>query len=590
MAHDAAVTSSDRLEDLERTLESLREDSEVAHVLLGLSAALAEVRSVDDTLELATRMVPDLLGADQAFSVTYDAHKGTFELHAYAGFDPDGAARLRDRTIREGGLPLLKAAMTSRAPVLIDDPVASGYLPPHEAAEGGIGSYIGIPLIRWGEDFGGIGVIFHNRQSFGGKDHALARGIGRQVGVALSNARQFSLLRALSELGRTIGSRLRLAEVVDAISSGAAQLLGADYATVYLLDQSTDRLIAAGLNGHAGRLPERLSRLDLNDPQWSALRNETIAIPELAETADSPDTPTAAIAAPVRSTDTGHIAGAIVAYFSRPLKADAEEVEAIAVLAAQGAMAIENARRFERQRAVARSLQKGLLVTDIPKLDGLEIGALYEAAAGEADVGGDFFDVFELSEGSYALVVGDVSGKGAEAAAQTAMAKYMLRAFATRNPTPSSVLFHLNNALVQSFEEDRFTTIVYAVLDSASGVLTLARGGHPPPMVYRAATGDVDSVEAPGGLVGVFEDQHFEQETIHLGVGDTLLTFTDGLSEARSGTELYGRARIAAALAWFGKNDWGQPLAEKIFGAAQSFGEVSDDTVVFTVSRTALTA
>jgi hypothetical protein len=406
------------------------------------------------------------------------------------------------------------------------------------------------------------------------------------VGVALSNARQFSLLRTLSQLGRTIGSRLRVSEVIEAIGTGAAELLSADFASVYLLDQSSDRLIAAGLNGHAGRLPDHLSRLDLKEDRWKGLRDKTIWIADLADSSEPSDGPTAAIAAPIRSTETGSIAGAIVAYFSRPLTADAEDIEAIAVLAAQGAMAIENARRFERQRAVARSLQKGLLVTETPEMEGIEIGALYEAAAGEADVGGDFYDVFELSDQTYALVVGDVSGKGAEAAAQTAMAKYMLRAFATRNPAPSSVLFHLNNALVQSFEEDRFTTIVYAVLEASTGNVVLARGGHPSPMVYRAETAEVEVVEAAGGLVGVFEDQHFEQESIVLGVGDTLLTFTDGLSEARSGTELYGRARIAASFSWFARESSGSALADKIFTAAQSFGEVSDDTVVFTVSRT----
>jgi sigma-B regulation protein RsbU (phosphoserine phosphatase) len=167
------------------------------------------------------------------------------------------------------------------------------------------------------------------------------------------------------------------------------------------------------------------------------------------------------------------------------------------------------------------------------------------------------------------------------------MAKYMLRAFATRNPAPSSVLFHLNNALVQSFEEDRFTTIVYAVLEATTGNVVLARGGHPFPMIYRGETAKVEVVEAAGGLVGVFEDQHYEQENIVLGVGDTLLTFTDGLSEARSGSELYGRARIAASFSWFARDNSGRALAEKIFAAAQTFGEVSDDTVVFTVSRTA---
>ncbi|MFN2595384.1 MAG: SpoIIE family protein phosphatase [Actinomycetota bacterium] len=586
MAHDAAITPGDQLEELERTLESLREDSEVAHVLLGLSAALAEVRAIEDTLELTTRMVPDLLGADRAFAVTSDSGGERFELQAYFGFEPAGAAALRESSNEETGLPVLRKAMAERTPILSEDPVSDGYVSEEEAVTRRVGSYVAIPLIRWGDDFGGIGVIFEEPHQFGGKEHALARGIGRQVGVALSNARQFNLLRTLSELIKRIGSRLRLDDVIEAIGSGAAELLDAEYATVYLLDQSSDHLIAAGLNGHAGRLPERLSRLDLSDTQWSELRNRTIRVPDLAETSNSVDSPTAAIAAPIRSTETGSITGAIVAYFSRPLGADAEEIEAIGVLAAQGAMAIENARRFERQRTVARSLQKGLLVTETPEMEGIEIGTLYEAAAGEADVGGDFFDVFELSEGTYALVVGDVSGKGAEAAAQTAMAKYMLRAFATRNSAPSSVLFHLNNALVQSFEEDRFTTLIYAVLDAATGNIVLARGGHPSPLIYRAKAGEVDVIDVPGGLVGVFEDQHFEQESLVLDVGDTLLTFTDGLSEARSGTELYGRDRIVASLSWFGKDNSGRALAEKIFSAAQNFGEISDDAVVFTVSRT----
>ncbi|MDQ3878920.1 MAG: GAF domain-containing protein, partial [Actinomycetota bacterium] len=314
MAHDAAVSPSDRLEELERTLDSLREDSEVAHVLLGLSAALAEVRSVDDTLDLTSRMVPDLLGADRGFSVTYDHKSGQFELRAHFGFSPEAAAQLRAAASSEGGLRLLKAAMGDRVPLLIEDPVGEGYITPEEAAAREIGSYIGIPLIRWGEDFGGIGLIFRERQTFGGKDHALARGIGRQVGVALSNARQFSLLRTLGEIGREIGSRLRLAEVIEAISTGATELLGADYATVYLLDQSSSRLIAAGLNGHEGPLPDRLTRLDLTDGQWSGLRNQTIFIANLNEadgTAD--DSPTAAIAAPIRSIDGATVAGAIVA-------------------------------------------------------------------------------------------------------------------------------------------------------------------------------------------------------------------------------------------------------------------------------------
>lgn len=261
-----------------------------------------------------------------------------------------------------------------------------------------------------------------------------------------------------------------------------------------------------------------------------------------------------------------------------------DEVEALNVMAAQASSSIANAQRFERQRRVARSLQAGLLSTEMPAMGRMRIGAIYEPASSESDVGGDFFDVFELTGDRIAVVVGDVSGKGAEAAAQTAMAKYMLRAFAMRNPAPSSVLFHLNNALVHGLPEDRFTTAIYGVVDPNTREVSLAVGGHPPAIVYRAATATVEDVKGEGSIIGAFEDQQFEPSSLVLEPGDILLAYTDGLSEARSGDQLYGRNRIVESFLRHVTTDDPEEVARSVYKDAVDFGEVGDDTVVFVMT------
>lgn len=276
--------------------------------------------------------------------------------------------------------------------------------------------------------------------------------------------------------------------------------------------------------------------------------------------------------------------GAILVFFERSLTLGTDDREALQVLAAQSAMAIENAQRFERQLRVARSLQNGLLATDVRPLPGIAIGTVYEPATADAEVGGDFFDVFDLAEGNVGIVVGDVSGKGAEAAALTAQAKYMLRAFASRNASPSSALFHLNNALERSLSDDRFATGLFARLDVATKTMQISIAGHPPPLVFRRATGEVNSIETPGGLLGAFPDQQFEQAEFTLAPGDVFVACTDGLLEARRGRDMYGRTRMIEALAKLGPDMGAEQLADALYQDAQAFGAVKDDTVVFTLS------
>ena len=577
--------SSPRVQELERTLESLREDSEIAHVLLGLSGALAEVRTVEETLEKAVRVVRDLFKADRCYAAAVDEAEHELEIRAHSGLDE----RLLETLVElaAGGprkLPVMAHALSTRTPVVIPDVAADGRVTPEEASKLELGAYIGIPLLRWGEDFGGLAIEFVQPQTFSSKEVALARGVARQVGVALANARRFNLLQSLRGIGLTVGSKLRVAEVSREVARGARKLLNGDAAALYFFDSESNALHVSGTDALPPAHFDTLATIDLDGPPWSELsQGRTVTVPELRSVLGTGDVPVSAVAAAIPGSEPP-VLGAIFAFGSRPFALGMDEAEALQVLAAQAGTALENAQRFERQRRVARSLQAGLLRTEMPVMERCHMHATYEAASTDSDIGGDYFDAFDLPDRRVAMVVGDVSGKGAEAAAHTAMAKYMLRAFAMRNPGPSSVLFHLNNALVQGLEEDKFTTLMYAVLERDLSKCKLALGGHPSPLVYRAATGTVEVLEVEGSIVGAFLNERFEQIEFDLGPGDVLLAYTDGLIEARAGDgELYGRERVAESLVRHARLG-GRELTKRIYEDARSFGTVWDDAVVFALS------
>lgn len=571
-----------RVHDLEQTLASLREDSEIAHVLLGLAGLLAEVRSVEETLETAVRVVPELLGADRCFAATRLGVGRQFSIMAHDGFAPEMIERLVEATSRGDRLPLLDAALQDRTPLMIGDASFDPRVSDELSRERQIGAYVGIPLVRWGEEFGGLALEYAEPRQFRPKDLALARGIARQVGVALVNARRFNLLAGLRAFGLRVASKLRLSQVIEEISQGAAELLSGDAAAIYFLDSNRSALVAPPVLHAAAKLPprEQLVRVDLNKPPWDGLDQErAIVVPDLLLEGEGTQ-PWTVVAAPVPG-EMERVVGAVLVFFRRAVTLAPDEAEALSVLAGQASMSIENAKRYERQRRVARSLQEGLLLSDLPKLEGCEVAAVYDPASGQADIGGDFYDVFDLPDHRYAVVVGDVSGKGAESAALTAMAKYMLRAFAIRNPAPSSVLFHLNNALVHDFEDERFVTLVYGLLDPVGNRCCFGLAGHPPPLIYRSKEQVVETIELQGSILGVFEDEQYQQESYDFEQADVFMAFTDGLLEARSNGEFYGRRRIEAGLRKHAPASSATELTQRLLDDAKDFGGISDDTVVF---------
>jgi len=200
-------------------------------------------------------------------------------------------------------------------------------------------------------------------------------------------------------------------------------------------------------------------------------------------------------------------------------------------LARRAAVAVDNAHLYEARSRIARTLQRSLLPPALPEIPFAEVAARYEAGGEGVEVGGDFYDAFEVGGDAWAIVIGDVCGKGPEAAAITALARHSVRTAALREPRPRLVLELLDEAIIgQLAEEASFFTAVYAQLEpEPEGVrLVLARAGHPYPLVVRRS-GEVERMEPRGGVLGAFGDLELEETELVLWRGDLLVLYTDGL-------------------------------------------------------------
>ncbi|WP_329052984.1 SpoIIE family protein phosphatase [Amycolatopsis sp. NBC_01488] len=184
---------------------------------------------------------------------------------------------------------------------------------------------------------------------------------------------------------------------------------------------------------------------------------------------------------------------------------------------------------------LAGTLQRSLLPPTLPHVAGLQVAAHYQAASRD-QVGGDFYDLFPLDDGRWAFFLGDVCGKGPEAAALTSLARYALRSAAIYDPAPIAVLTNLNTVLQHDHNSSRFCTALFGLLapDGDGFSVTLAGGGHPPAMAIRTP-GTVEEVHPQGGqLIGILPNAHFAAVTTRLDPGQSLLLYTDGLTEART--------------------------------------------------------
>jgi PAS domain S-box-containing protein len=252
-------------------------------------------------------------------------------------------------------------------------------------------------------------------------------------------------------------------------------------------------------------------------------------------------------------------------------------------LAARAATAVDNARLYGERSYIADTLQRSLMPERLPDISGVDLAARYRAAGDGNEVGGDFYDIYRSGESTWGIAIGDVRGKGPRAAVVTGLARYTLRTASLTDTLPSRVLRTLNEAMVLEPGNDRFCTVAYASLEpGANGTMriTLGVGGHPLPLLLNR-DGSVETVGSPGTLIGFVPDPEIVDATIELQPGDSLVFYTDGVSEARSEEGLFGEERLMDLLKSCGGLD-AAGIAERIESDVLAFheGPTSDDIAV----------
>jgi serine phosphatase RsbU (regulator of sigma subunit)/PAS domain-containing protein len=369
--------------------------------------------------------------------------------------------------------------------------------------------------------------------------------------------------RFLAEASGVLASSLDVAETFPRVAELAARKFG-DWCSIEVLDRdgSTRRLAFA--HADPGRRPlaeELLRRYPVTSADY--LRRPLVG-PELiahlddgqvAALARDPEhhallrqiRPRSSMTVPmsVRGRTLGAVS-VITAESGHVL--DEDDLLLAEELAGRCALALDNARLYEERSRIARTLQESLLPPLLPELPGLDVAARFRAAGEGIDVGGDFYDLFEVGENGWAVAIGDVCGKGTAAAAVTALARYTVRAAAMRSEGPSQILRLLNEALLRQRSDRRFCTVLFGHVSTNGNGLSFefSSGGHPLPLLLRPDGGG--ELGSPGTLLGIVPDPALSDSRIGLEPGDALVLYTDGVTDAGAPARIWTAGELSDAV------------------------------------------
>ena len=347
-------------------------------------------------------------------------------------------------------------------------------------------------------------------------------------------------------------SGLSLDELLSELLARVSAALPAETAALLLLDgpgeelvlRATHRLAAPAAHtaviapgrGLASRVSEQRHAVSMTRPEIAGLR--LTALRQMGAVAGAP------------LLVGRRMIGALEVGRAAPTSFGADELALLQLAADRTAMALDHARMVAHERHIAQTLQRSLLPDALPTIAGIELTARFLPAGGGQEVGGDFYDVAALAGDRWLFVLGDVCGKGPEAAALTAMARYTLRAEAMHEPRPAELLGLLNDAIVVQRSGISFCTVLCLVLDLSGEQprLTLASGGHPMPLIVHD-DGSIEHPANPGGpIVGIFPGIDFADVQVRLVPGDTVIAFTDGLLEAHAPERILTPQELGAAV------------------------------------------
>ncbi|MGZ4594741.1 MAG: SpoIIE family protein phosphatase [Actinomycetes bacterium] len=512
---------------------------------------------LDELLARTVESARDTLGGDAAFALVATDAERELELRCTTGFSA-APPRFSRMPVEEG---IAGRISSDLMPVVYDDLAAAGPAGLGWLRDADVRSLVTAPLLTEGRLIGTIGVTSVRPGRFTNEHGARLQQTADEVALPVQTARLTELERRrrgwlsyLAEASDLLAGTLELDMTLALVAQLVVPRL-APWCGIYLRDETGTSRPAYVWHADEDRIEDLRVLLDkVPAPEPTAepgarrwLPAEDLLPGGLDQMADL----AAVGASVVPLVARGRAIGALAMGDPVGQAVPPELLELATDLARRAALALDNARLYEERTATSRALQRSLLPPELPDLPAVEVGVVYEAAGSGNEVGGDFYDVFPLADGRFAFAVGDVCGKGPEAAAVTGLARHALRLLARRGDGLSAALGHLNAAILDETSGTRFLTVVYGEGESLreGGLrLRLASAGHPSPLLLTAE-GTVSSVGTAGDLLGVFPEPSTSVCEVELAPGQSLVCFTDGVTERRDGTRMLGEDGVAATLA-----------------------------------------
>ena len=431
------------------------------------------------------------------------------------------------------------------------------------------------PLRAGDRILGILNVAAPSWAAFTPRSLTLLSNVGSQMGIALERARLFDALQdqriheqaTLLDLSQQLLSRRDLDDLLAFLVTEVRNLLAADACAVLLSGDEPDTLYFQAASGWTSDPVAAGYRVPADDSTGSGqvIRSQSVLLIEDLSRQDPPLwTPEwlaregFRAAAIVPLVADGRSIGAMVIDMRQPRQFSEVEVRLLRLMANQAALAIEKARlhreelqrqRIEEELSVGRSIQRSMFPAETPRLPGWQFATDFEAAR---QVGGDFYDFFPLpgEPGRWGLVIADVSDTGVPAALFMALSRTTIRNLALRGRAPADVISWANRFIQEDSQSDMFLTVFYAELDTRDGRLTYANAGHNPPLLWRAAGGQFETLEPTCPLLGVLPELDVHVMETWLRPGDVLVLYTDGITEAFDHDfNEFGRARLQETLA-----------------------------------------
>ena len=250
------------------------------------------------------------------------------------------------------------------------------------------------------------------------------------------------------------------------------------------------------------------------------------------------------------------------------------------------------ANALKREQRIAVTMQKAFMPSIPKQIGNVYIESYYEPGSDEADLGGDFIDVFELRNGLVSIALGDVSGKGIDAARQAVIAQCSLRLYAQESKSPEETLINLNSMLIEDPRFAGFITLFHAIFDQNTRLFTYVTGGHEPAFIYHSKMKSVSILESNGQLLGATDNVYQKSDTVKLDIGDIIFIYSDGLSEARNAKgDFLGIEKLLEIFAFHAGNNNFSSIVEETVESARIFadGRFRDDVTAIALKFNAET-